>query len=44
MTLEEKIIKILQEEIPPLFTGVRWDNMYDEIAKRIVKIAKDEVL
>ena len=44
MILEEKIVKILHEEIPKIEQHIKWDGMYDNIAKRIVKIIKDEVL
>ncbi len=44
MVLEQKIVDILREDIPPLFSRVRWDGMYDETAKRIVKVIKDKLV
>jgi len=44
MILEQKVVKILQEDMPDLFNKIRWDGMYDESAKRIVKKIKDELV
>ena len=44
MTLEQKVVKILQEDMPPLFSRIRWDGMYDESAEKIVKMIKEELI
>ena len=44
MILENKVIKILKEDMPYLFSKVKWDGMYDKTAKRIVKKIKDELV
>ena len=44
MTLEEEVVKILQEDMPPLFSRIRWDGMYDKSAKKIIKIIKEELV
>jgi len=44
MILENKVIKILHEDMPDLFSKIRWDGMYDESAKRIVKMIKEELV
>ena len=43
MILENKVADILREDMPNLFSKIRWDGMYDETAKRIIKAIKNEV-
>mgnify|MGYP003633693183 CR=1 FL=1 len=44
MVLEKIVIDILQEEIPKIERHVKWDNMYDIIANKIVKSIKEEIV
>ena len=44
MILENMVIGILREDMKKLNNVIHWDGMYDETAKRIVKIIKDEIL
>jgi len=44
MILENKVVEILQEDMPVLFSRIRWDGMYDETAKKIVKMIKEELV
>ncbi len=44
MILEEKVVKILKEEMPKLDKHIKWDGMYDETAKKIVKMIKEELV
>ena len=44
MILEEKVTKILKEEMPNLERVVKWDGMYDSIARKIVKEIKEEMV
>ena len=44
MILENKVIDILKEEIPKLDKHVKWDDMYNSIAKKIVKMIKEEIV
>ena len=44
MILEEKVTKILKKDMPKLNNIVQWDGMYDESAKKIVKMIKEEIV
>ncbi len=44
MILEQIVIDILKEDMPNLFSKIRWDGMYDESAKKIVKMIKEELV
>ncbi len=44
MILENKVIEILHEEIPKIERNIKWDGMYDNIAKKIVKVIKEELV
>ena len=44
MILEEIVIQILKEEMTKLNNHVKWDGMYDSVAKRIVKEVKEEIV
>ena len=44
MILENKVAEILREDMPKLFGKIRWDGMYDESAKKIVKMIKEELV
>ena len=44
MILENKVADILREDMPNLFSKIRWDGMYDESAKKIVKMIKEELV
>ncbi len=44
MILEEKVIKILKKDMPNLNNVVKWDGMYDNIAHKIVKEIKEEIV
>ena len=44
MILEEKVTKILKKEMSKLNNVVKWDGMYDSVAKRIVKKVKEEIV
>jgi len=44
MILEEKVTKILKKEMLKLNNVVKWDGMYDSVAKRIVKEVKEEIV
>ncbi len=44
MILENKVIDILKEEMPKLDKNIKWDGMYDGIAKRIVKSIKEAIV
>ena len=43
MILENKVADILREDMPNLFSRIRWDGMYDKSAKKIVKMIKEEL-
>ena len=43
MILENEVIKILKKEMPQLEKIVKWDGMYDGVAKLIVKKVKEEI-
>ena len=43
MILEEIVSDILKEEIPRIEKHIKWDGMYDEIAKKIVKSIKESI-
>ena len=43
MILENKVIDILKEEMPRIEKHIKWDGMYDEIAKKIVKSIKESI-
>ena len=42
--LENKVVKILQKDMPKLFSQIQWDGMYDESAKKIVKMIKEKLV
>ena len=44
MILENEVIKILKKEMPQLEKIVKWDGMYDGVAKQIVKTIKKEIV
>ena len=44
MILEQIVIDILKEEIPKTEKNIKWDGMYDNIAKQIVKSIKEEIV
>ena len=44
MILENKVADILREDMPNVFGKIRWDGMYDESAKKIVKMIKEELV
>ena len=44
MILENKVIDILKDEMPKLDKNIKWDGMYDDIAKKIVKMIKEELV
>ena len=44
MILENEVIKILKKEMPQLERIVKWDGMYDGVAKLIVKKVKEEMI
>ena len=44
MILEEKVMKILKQDMPKLNNVVKWDGMYDSIAHKIVKTIKEEIV
>ena len=43
MILENKVVDILKEEMPKIERHIKWDNMYDTIATKIVKVIKDSL-
>ena len=43
MVLEQIVIDILQEEMPKIERHIKWDGMYNGIAKRIVKSIKESI-
>ena len=43
MILENEVVQILKEEMPQLEKIVKWDGMYDGVAKLIVKKVKEEI-
>ena len=43
MILENKVIEILHEEMPKIEKHIKWDGMYNTIAKRIVKSIKESI-
>tara|TARA_R110002074_G_scaffold66573_1_gene157237 strand:+ start:1119 stop:1256 length:138 start_codon:yes stop_codon:yes gene_type:complete len=43
MILEKKVVDILQEEMPRVERNVKWDGMYNHIAKRIVNTIKESI-
>ena len=43
MILENKVVKILQEDMPDLFRQIQWDGMYDKTAELIVQAIKNEL-
>ena len=43
MILEEKVKKILKQDLPRLTKHVPWDGMYDNMARKIVKEVKEEI-
>tara|TARA_Y100001938_G_scaffold140047_1_gene207732 strand:- start:201 stop:338 length:138 start_codon:yes stop_codon:yes gene_type:complete len=44
MIIEEKVVKILKHELSNLERFVKWDGMYDNIATKIVKEVKKEIV
>ncbi len=44
MILEQIVIDILKEELPKYKRVVKWDNMYDNAAKKIVKKIKEAIV
>ena len=44
MILEQKVVKILREEMPNLFRYIQWDGMYNRAAEKIVKEIKEEIV
>ena len=44
MILENEVVQILKEEMPQLEKIVKWDGMYDGVAKRIVNKVKEEIV
>jgi AAA+ ATPase superfamily predicted ATPase len=42
--LEQIVIDILKEEIPKIEKNVKWDGMYDNIATKVVKSIKEEIV
>ena len=44
MILENKVADILREEIPKTEKNIKWDGMYDNTAKKIVKMIKEELV
>ena len=44
MILEEIVFDILKEEMPRIEKHIKWDGMYDESAKKIVKMIKEELV
>ena len=44
MILEQKVVKILQEEMLKIDRYIKWDGMYDVSAKKIVKSIKDSLV
>ncbi len=41
MELKDKITEILREDVPRLFTIIRWDGMYNNTVKKIMKVIKE---
>tara|TARA_Y100001970_G_scaffold288221_1_gene414941 strand:- start:1033 stop:1173 length:141 start_codon:yes stop_codon:yes gene_type:complete len=41
MELKDKIKEVLKEDVPKLFTIVRWDGMFDGTVDKIVKVIKE---
>jgi hypothetical protein len=44
MILEEKVTKILKKEMLKLNNVVKWDGMYDSVARKIIKEVKEEIV
>ena len=44
MILEEKVTKILKKEMSNLDRVVKWDGMYDSVARKIIKEVKEEIV
>lgn len=44
MILEEKVTKILKKDMPNLERIVKWDGIYDNVARKIVKEIKEEIV
>ncbi len=44
MILEQIVKDILKEEYSRMKTQVEWDGMFDEVAKKIVKEIKEEIV
>jgi len=44
MVLERIVIDILKEEMPKIEKHVKWDNMYDAMANKIVKSIKQALV
>tara|TARA_B100000131_G_scaffold293392_1_gene308679 strand:- start:826 stop:966 length:141 start_codon:yes stop_codon:yes gene_type:complete len=41
MELKDKIKEVLKEDVPKLFSVVRWNGMYDGTVDKIVKLIKE---
>ena len=41
MELKDKIKEVLKEDVPKLFSIVRWNGMYDSTVDKIVKLIKE---
>ena len=41
MELKDKIKEVLKEDVPKLFSIVRWNGMYDSTVDKIVKVIKE---
>ena len=44
MILEQIVIDILKEEMPKIEKNVKWDGMYNNIATKVVKSIKEEIV
>ena len=44
MILEQIVIDILKEEMPKIEKNGKWDGMYDNIATKVVKSIKEEIV
>lgn len=44
MILENQVIEIIKKEMPRINKHVKWDGMYDEMAKKIVTKLKQEIV
>jgi hypothetical protein len=44
MIIEEKVVNILKDEMSNLDRVVKWDGMFDNVARKIVKEVKEEIV